>query len=167
MSNDRDPQPLQPTPGDDRPNRIPWPPIIQASMLVSAWLLERFVPLPFILPQGAFANTGWSLVVLGIATAVSGILAFKSIGTAVDPTGRATGLATGGIYRFTRNPMYLGSTIAFIGLAFALGSSWLLAFGLILPVALRKLAIEREEAYLNRRFGEAYANYCRRVRRWI
>jgi protein-S-isoprenylcysteine O-methyltransferase Ste14 len=69
--------------------------------------------------------------------------------------------------RLRRNPMYLGAVLAFLGLAIYLSAPWLL---LVLPamvMALTKLAIEREEAYLRRRFGAAYEAYAARTRRWI
>ena len=68
---------------------------------------------------------------------------------------------------FTRNPMYLGMVVSCVGLAFALGSAWLVILAMLLPLALRKLAIEPEEAYLSRRFGAEYDTYRARVRRWL
>ena len=103
----------------------------------------------------------------GLGIAISGMRYFTSIGTPVDPTGSAQKLADGGIYNWTRNPMYAGASTAFAGLAFGLASAWLLVLALLMPLALQKLAIEPEEAYLTRRFGTAYAGYCARVRRWL
>ena len=80
---------------------------------------------------------------------------------------RAKALATGGIYRLTRNPMYLGAIVAFVGLGLWLANSWLVVLIPVMALALQKLAIEREEAYLRQRFGADYDNYCSRVRRWI
>jgi len=151
----------------DRPNRIPWPPVIDVAVLVAAWALERTVPLSM-MPEGSLLRwAGWAVVVAGLAIAVAGFGYFQAIGTAVNPTGQASKLATGGIYAFTRNPMYLGTVVAFVGLAFALGSAWLVILAILMPLALRKLAIEPEEAYLKRRFGAAYETYCARVRRWV
>ncbi len=152
---------------DDRPNRLPWPPIIYAIVLVLAYILERFAPLADMPRHGAWQSAGWALFTLGIAIGVAGIVYFRTVGTPVDPTGQAKVLATGGIYAFTRNPMYLGAVVGFIGLAFALGSAWLLILSLLMPIALRKLAIDREEAYLKRHFGAAYESYCNSVRRWV
>ena len=154
-------------PSNDRPNRLPWPPILQLVVLAAAYALERFAPLTAMPQHGAWRSAGWAVFTLGFALAISGIAHFRRLGTPVDPTGQARELATRGIYAYTRNPMYLGVTVAFLGLAFALGSPWLLILSLLMPVALRKLAIDGEEAYLRRRFGADYERYCAQVRRWL
>lgn len=156
-----------PDPSDDRPNRWPWPPILQVVVLAAAYALERLVPLMAMPQQGAWRSAGWAVSTLGFALAISGIAHFRKVGAAVDPTGRARVLATSGIYAFTRNPMYLGVTVAYFGLAFALGSTWLLILACLMPIALQKLAIEREEAYLHRKFGADYDAYRAKVRRWV
>jgi len=151
----------------DRPNQVPWPPIIDVVVLGAAWLLEQIAPLSMMTTSFPIRAAGWLATIAGLAIAIAGLGYFRSIGTAPNPTGRASDLATGGIYGWTRNPMYLGTIIAFFGLAFALSSAWLLILTILMPLALRKLAIEPEEAYLGRRFGAGYAAYCKRVRRWL
>jgi protein-S-isoprenylcysteine O-methyltransferase Ste14 len=155
------------SPSDDRPNRLPWPPILYVAVLVAAYGLERVAPLDILPHASAWRSGGWVLFTLGIAAGVAGIVQFRAIGTPVDPTGQARKLARAGIYQYTRNPMYLGAVVGFVGLAFAVSSAWLLGLSLLLPVALRKLAIDGEEAYLKRRFGAAYDSYCNSVRRWV
>ncbi len=153
--------------GEDRANRIPWPPIVQAVTLAAAWFLERISP-SNLLPQDTWVRAvGAALFIVAFAVAISGIRYFRSIGTAVDPTKPASQLAQGGVFAWTRNPMYLGFSVAMLGLALLFASGWLLAFALLDPLILQKLAIEREEAYLTRRFGAAYTAYCARVRRWL
>ncbi len=164
MQNSNDPPAASST---DRPNRLPWPPIIYIVALAAAYLLERVAPLTSMPRHSAWHSAGWALFTLGIAIGVAGIAHFRSIDTTVDPTGQAKALATHGVYGFTRNPMYLGAVVGFVGLAFALESAWLLILALLMPIALRQLAIDREEAYLKRRFGAAYDAYCQKVRRWI
>lgn len=152
---------------NDRPNRVPWPPIIDVSVLAIAWIMEKLVPVSMMMTEFSVRAAGWVVVAVGLAVAVAGIGYFQSIGTTVNPAGRASKLATGGIYAWTRNPMYLGTIIAFFGLALALGSAWLVVGALLMPLPLRKLAIEREEAYLGRRFGAEYEAYKARVCRWL
>ena len=156
-----------PASSDDRPNRTPWPPILYAGVLAVSYLLERAIPLSSMPRHGALQTLGWAVFALGVVIGLAGILQFRTLGTPVDPTGQAKHLATAGIYAFSRNPMYLGAVTGLIGLAFALTSAWLLILSLLLPLALRKLAIEPEEAYLTRRFGSAYEGYMSRVRRWL
>lgn len=151
----------------DRPNTHHWPPIIYAVTLLAAWGLERIRPLDP-LPAGLLISVlGGFFIAAGIAVAVAGLLRFRAHGTAFDPTGPASALATDGIYRITRNPMYVGAVSAFAGLALVLRLSWLLVLLPLMVVALRRLAIDREEAYLERRFGQAYRDYRDRVRRWL
>ena len=135
--------------------------------LAGAFLLDRLVP---IWPRGFDPELFYFedlLILVGLVVAFSGFFYFQIIGTPFDPTGSATTLATGGIYRVTRNPMYLGALVFFVGFALAMRSGWLLVAVPAIAKALRKLAIEPEEAYLTRRFGEAYLAYCARVRRWF
>ena len=156
--------------GEDRPNHIHWPPIIYVAVLVAAWLLQRLVPSPvFGTMLGGFPIKlfGWLLVPAGLGIGLAGILQFRAVGTTVDPTGRASTLASGGIYAYSRNPMYVGVVITYFGLALALGSIWLLILTIAMIALLRKFAIEPEEAYLSRRFGADYAAYRARVRRWL
>lgn len=150
----------------DRPNRYPWPPIIYAIVFALAYVLEKLMPLPSLVFEG-WQGPGWFVAAAGFAIAITGLLQFQVTGTPVDPTASAKVLATGGIYRWTRNPMYLGGVLLFIGLGLALRSGWLLAAVPAVAIALQKLAIEREEAYLTRRFGSAYTAYCAKVRRWL
>jgi protein-S-isoprenylcysteine O-methyltransferase Ste14 len=151
----------------DRPNTIYWPPILEVAVLAIAYGLHQFIALPAVIQRPVDVLIGWPLVLLGLALALVAIVRFRIVGTAIDPTARANALATGGIYQFTRNPMYLGIIVAFLGLGIALQWTWLLVLNLILPLALQKLAIEREEAYLERRFGDGYRAYKARVRRWL
>ena len=76
-------------------------------------------------------------------------------------------LVTGGPYRLTRNPMYVGMAFLYAGLAFALGALWALVLLPLVLVVIDRYVIAREERYMERRFGPEYLDYKRRVRRWI
>lgn len=151
----------------DRPNTIHWPPILYGAVILIAWVLERLVPLQLIGESLLLRWFGGLILLLGAWLALAALFRFHEIGTPFDPTGQATALATEGVYAYTRNPMYVGALICFFGLGLALRSSWLLILVPPLGIALLKLAIEREEAYLKRRFGAAYDAYAARVRRWL
>jgi protein-S-isoprenylcysteine O-methyltransferase Ste14 len=91
----------------------------------------------------------------------------KRAGTNVDPREPTTAIVTGGPYRFTRNPLYLSMTLVYAGIT-ALANA--LPAALLLPAVLafmRRGVIEREERYLERKFGDEYMDYKARVRRWI
>ena len=151
----------------ERANRIPWPPIVYGSVLVAAFALDRLVPLAWFGDGWAWRALGTALAVAGIAVAGAGFMRFRALGTPVDPTARAETLVTTGIYAHTRNPMYVGMTVAFLGLGLALRSEWLLLLALLMPLILRTLAIGPEERHLEARFGEAWRAYAAGVRRWL
>jgi protein-S-isoprenylcysteine O-methyltransferase Ste14 len=152
---------------DDRPNTKPWPPIIYAAVLVLVWLLEQVVPLPS-LPESLLIRwVGAAIFLAAIGLGLAGIFNLRAEGTTFHPAGQASALATRGIYSFSRNPMYLSALVAFVGLGLALRSTWLLVAVPAAAIALQKLAIEPEEAYLERRFGEPYRRYKAHVRRWL
>jgi protein-S-isoprenylcysteine O-methyltransferase Ste14 len=92
---------------------------------------------------------------------------FAAAGTNVPPTLPTTALVVDGIYRRTRNPLYLGLTLVYLGLGVAAGSLW--AIGLVVPLlwVINVGVVKREERYLERTFGDAYRAYKARVRRWI
>ena len=76
-------------------------------------------------------------------------------------------LVTTGIYRWTRNPIYLGFLLVYGGIGVATQSPWVLILTLPLAITVRYGVVAREEAYLERRFGDAYLDYKPRVRRWL
>ena len=150
----------------DASSPFPWPPVIYGSAALVAWGLERVAPLPMALPEPA-RWAGWGVVAAGLLIAGAAELSFLRAGTATLPTSPTTAIVATGVYRFTRNPMYLAMTLALFGLGLALASPW---FWLVAPAAVRLVtlvAIEREEAYLARKFGAAYLDYKARVRRWL
>ena len=151
----------------DRASRVPWPPIVFFSSLAGAGLLEWLAPLNLLPAWTTVRGLGWLIFALSFVIAISGIGMFRSIGTAVNPTLPASKLAQGGIYAWTRNPMYVGFSLGAFGLSLAFSSAWLLILAILMPLILQKLAIEPEEAYLSRRFGAEYDSYRARVRRWF
>ena len=84
-----------------------------------------------------------------------------------DPRTPSPELIPGGPYRYTRNPMYVGMTLIQAGIGIALGNLWILL--LLVPTLwiLRRSVIEKEEAYLERKFGDSYLRYRASVRRWL
>ena len=110
---------------------------------------------------------GILLVLVGAATTLSAVGFFRRARTSLVPIRPSTTLVSTGPYRFTRNPMYLGLAVVYVGIACWLGTLWPL---LLLPVVLvlvGSLVIAREERYLEAKFGEEYRAYRARVRRWL
>jgi protein-S-isoprenylcysteine O-methyltransferase Ste14 len=153
--------------GRDRTGIVIPPPLLFAAPLLAGWLVNRRCPWPLTAATTIAIGTGVLLITLGAAVALAGVRRFRRAGTTVLPFGGTSQLVSLGVYRFTRNPMYLGMALGYAGLAVLLNSVWCL---LLLPVALvsvHVLAIRPEERYLSKKFGEEYRDYLKRVRRWI
>jgi protein-S-isoprenylcysteine O-methyltransferase Ste14 len=95
------------------------------------------------------------------------MLSFRRARTSMVPVKPSTALVTSGPYRLTRNPMYVGMAFLYVGFAFAFGVIWALALLPAVLVIVDRLVIAREEAYLERKFGQDYRDYQARVRRWL
>lgn len=151
----------------DRPNRHHWPPILYGVVLALAWLAERYITPPPLLSLPASRLVGWPLFAIGTALGIAALWRFYRIGTSFDPTAPAKALAIDGLYRVTRNPMYLGALLVFVGFGIAWPAASLVWLAAPMAYGLQKLAIEPEEAYLDRRFGADYTSYKASVRRWL
>lgn len=145
--------------------RIP-PPILLLTHLIVAFLLSRFVPLPFPFP-GVLVWIGYPLLLGGIGLAASAVRQFMRANTTVDPHGAVRHLVTEGPYRFSRNPIYLGFICLLIGFLFLFKSYWGLLLGPVLMLSLNQWVIRFEELYLEARFGDQYTSYKDRVGRWL
>jgi protein-S-isoprenylcysteine O-methyltransferase Ste14 len=152
--------------GADNPGVITPPPVIYAGALTAGLLANRRFGLPF-LPRRLARVLGPALVACGLVLGLLGFREMRRAGTSADPYEPATAIVTAGPYRLTRNPMYVGFTLMYVGIS-ALANA--LAPVLFLPAVfavMRRGVIEREERYLERKFGEEYLEYKGRVRRWI
>jgi protein-S-isoprenylcysteine O-methyltransferase Ste14 len=147
---------------------IALPPLIVLGFLAAATVLEAIVPLRVVAAH-SFPRylAGAALVACGFVMIVMGTRRFQAAGTNIPPTMPTTALVVDGIYRRTRNPLYLGLTLFYLGLGVAAGSQW--TIGLVVPLlwVINVGVVKREERYLERKFGDAYRAYKARVRRWI
>jgi protein-S-isoprenylcysteine O-methyltransferase Ste14 len=119
------------------------------------------------LPSAAAIPAGSALIVAGSGLLGSFARAFRGAQTPIDPYTPATVMVTNGPFRLTRNPAYLGMALTYAGIAIVANAPWALV---PLPVAIAIIdrgVIAREERYLERKFGAPYADYKRRVRRWL
>lgn len=148
-------------------HRIP-PPVIGLLTAVAMWASSLIGP-RFALESDLRFVLIALLVLIGIAFDVLGILVFRASRTTISPLKpeRSSTLVTGGVYRITRNPMYVG--IVFFLLAWAVHLSALVPLaGIVLFVFyITRFQIQPEERALERIFGEQYSAYCARVRRWL
>jgi len=145
------------------------PPLLFLSALLLGFLSDRLLPLPFTVPRIALVHwiIAGSLILVGLALAAAGIRNFSRARTPV-PTNRPTrALVTTGIHGWTRNPIYLGMFLIYGGVGIGARSPWIFILTLPLAIAIRYGVVAREEAYLERRFGDTYRDYKARVRRWV
>jgi protein-S-isoprenylcysteine O-methyltransferase Ste14 len=123
--------------------------------------------LPF-LPAGTPAGwLGGAVFGFALALGVWAVATMLGAGTNIPTHRPATAIVTGGPYRFSRNPIYLGLFVGLVGLAIAFDDLWLLIALAPFALVIRYGVVAREEAYLERKFGEVYRGYCARVRRWL
>jgi protein-S-isoprenylcysteine O-methyltransferase Ste14 len=152
----------------DRPKISPMvhPPVVALMCIVIAYVLGRFVPLPFTLPP-LLRYVGLGITFIGFLLGIGALIEFRKARTTLDPHGSAKQVVTSGIYRFTRNPIYLGFLLMVMGLPLNSGLIWGVALAPFYVFMMNRLIIQHEEAYLERKFGKAYTGYASRVRRWL
>jgi protein-S-isoprenylcysteine O-methyltransferase Ste14 len=142
------------------------PPVYLLLTLVSMTLLHTYFPIAQVVAR-PYSYAGAVLMVIGIAMAGYSAFSFNRAGTPVVPFEPSTVLVTGGFYRITRNPMYLGMVVLLLGFA-----TWLGTLAAFLPIPVFVLIIQEwfikgEERFLEEIFGEQYVVFKKRVRRWI
>ena len=145
------------------------PPIVMLVCALMAWIISRV----FIHPP--MANTFVLLLVamivlgIGILLATLAVLEFRRYDTTIEPTKPedTSHLVTGGVYKITRNPMYLALLLVLSSWTIFLGNVFAAPILLIFVIYITRFQIRPEERIMASKFGEAYAIYCRKVRRWI
>jgi protein-S-isoprenylcysteine O-methyltransferase Ste14 len=142
------------------------PPVVYAGTLAAAWALDRLVPLR--MPGSRWRQgVGWALVAAGQALGAAGAATFRRRQTTIIPGRAASAMVTTGPYIYTRNPMYLGLTVSYVGGSLVLGSWWAPIALPALVAYIDRAVIRREEAYLRERFGQEYEEFFRHTRRWL
>ena len=142
------------------------PPLVFLGFLLLGLLADRLLGLDYGAPAFVRIIGGIAVMVaLGLIIVALGL--FRRESTSPEPWKPSSALVTSGIYRFTRNPMYLGMALLHLGIAMMLASPGAVV-GLVLAlIVIGKFVIPREEAYLAEPFGADYDAYRRKVRRWI
>ena len=147
---------------EDSPRIFLPPPLIFGALLALGLLLDsdplRLGPVSI----GGMVLAGGGVVLIGIALGL-----FRSSGTRPEPWQPASSLVDRGLYRFTRNPMYLGMAMLSLGIAIAFASLPGAFLALTALLIIDRAVVTREETYLKRRFGQDYIAYMARVRRWL
>ena len=151
----------------DTANVIVRPPIAWALAVLAGLALKWLMPLSFLptaVPTGWLGTIVFALALALVAWAIS---TMTRAGSNVPTSLPTTTIVETGPYRFTRNPIYVGMVMGLIGLAIAFNSLWLLMTLVPFALVISYGVITREEAYLERKFGDVYRRYHTRVRRWL
>ena len=148
-------------------HRIP-PPLVAAAIATGMWAAASQPP-PLPIAAGLRTPIALALAAVGVAFDLAGLVAFRRSRTTINPLRpqRASALVTGGVYRITRNPMYVGLALMLGAWAVHLGSAWGLAGPLIFVLYIDRFQIAPEERALERLFGDEFTVYAARVRRWL
>jgi protein-S-isoprenylcysteine O-methyltransferase Ste14 len=150
----------------DHPHVVVVPPVIYVGAFGLGLILEGLVRTD--VPGSTLRfGLGGLLLLVGVVLMGSALRAFRAAGTHVEPYLPATALVTAGPYRFTRNPIYLGMTCAYLGAGLLSDSLWILLLAAPVLAVAHFGVVLREETYLARKFGERYIEYTRGVRRWV
>ena len=150
----------------DKSGAVAPPPLIYLGTLVFGLLINRRFPTAF-LPRTIARRLGWPLLSAGVLLLGWFEWTIRHAGTTDSPYEPVSHIVTEGPFHYTRNPAYLSMTMIYTAIATLANAFWAIV---LLPVALlvtQRGVIEREERYLERKFGEEYLNYKARVRRWI
>ena len=147
------------------PDMIAPPPLLYLGPLLAGLALDRLLPLPRL--PGAIRLLGAPILASGMALAGWFFTTMRNAGTPLDPREPPTTLVEEGPFGVTRNPGYLGMALIYGGISLLAGGRWPLLFlpGVLMTVD--RGVIEREEEYLEKRFGTRYADYRSRVQRWL
>jgi len=143
------------------------PPFVFFGLMASGLALDRW-GLPLASDLAPWLRwLGAAFGICGVLTLLSAQVSFRRTGQHPAPWKPSPELLVGGIYRYTRNPMYLGMTLFQAGLGLAVGSGWMSALAPVGLVLVHFIAVRPEEAYLTEKFGESYLRYTSAVRRYL
>ncbi len=143
------------------------PPAVLAAAILLGFLLNGWKPLALPIPVAIARGAGGLLLLGGFALGLAALRSLAAGGSSPIPHRPTKALVVGGIYRFTRNPIYLSMAFMVAGVALLARSGWHLVMLALLVVVLDFTQIRREERYLEEKFGAEFREYRRRVGRWL
>lgn len=147
--------------------KIP-PPIVALLIAAAMWGISLGAPAAS-LPITIRVVAAIAIALAGVAFSFAGVVAFRRAKTTLNPLkpGTSSSLVTSGVYRFTRNPMYVGLALVLLAWAVFLSSGWTLLGPLTFILYMTRFQIMPEETVLSRMYGAAYSAYQAKVRRWL
>jgi len=144
----------------------PLPPVFFFCFFVLELGFHFAIPVKRVIPS-PWHYIGVVPIVAGVSIAGAAVRQFRRVDTPLKPSERPTALVTGGLFRVTRNPMYLGMLLVLLGTAVILRTLTPLVVPFAFAYVITSRFIRVEEAFLREQFGEPYVSYCRTVRRWL
>ncbi len=150
----------------DHPNMPVMPPVVFLGYLIGALVINQIQPFPMPWPF-EFRILGGMLAVAGFLLSNAALRQMLRAHTSPDPHQPATALVREGLYRYTRNPIYLGFLGVYLGFTFLAATLWGILLSPFLFWTINRLVIHAEEDYLEDKFREQYTDYKSRVRRWV
>ena len=141
------------------------PPVLTFIFIFLAYLTNWLIPLQFSMQWLRYL--GFAIAIIGFLLPFFAIREFMKAKTTVNPHGSVSNIISSGIFRLSRNPIYVGFVLMLIGFPLYSGTYWGLILSPVLVICFNKLVIEHEEVYLEKKFGEQYTNYKSSVRRWL
>jgi protein-S-isoprenylcysteine O-methyltransferase Ste14 len=151
----------------DTSNALVRPPVAWLLALAAGAGADQLYPLRFVPASVPAAWIGGAIFAIAFALAIWAIVTIRNAGTQVETYKPTTTIVANGPYRLTRNPIYLAMVLGLIGLAIAFDSLWIVVTLVPFYLVIRYGVVAREEAYLERKFGDVYRGYKSRVRRWL
>ena len=139
-----------------------FPPAIHLVAIAIGFLLQWAVPIRI----SGMRIPGFLLLAIALGLIVWTAILMSRAGTTPNPTRPTTALLIRGPYRFTRNPMYLAWELIVVGVGLAANAPWVIVMAVPAALLTRRMVIDKEERYLESKFGAEYLNYKSRVRRW-
>ncbi len=152
---------------EDHAHVIIRPPLAWGLAVLAGLALAWLVPLPFLPDDWPAGWIGALVFVASLVLVAWAIRTMTGAGSNVPTNQPSTTIVENGPYRFTRNPIYLGMFLGLVALSIAFNDLWLLVTLVPFGLVIRYGVVAREEAYLERKFGDAYRSYRTRVRRWL
>lgn len=143
-----------------------FPPLLQIASIALGFLLQWAVPLRMPESLRPVMLAGYVLLAIALGLMAWSVIGMIRAGTTPNPTRPTTALLIHGPYRFTRNPMYLAWELIVVGVGLAANAPWVIVMALPAAFVTLRLVIDKEERYLETKFGAEYLDYKARVRRW-
>jgi len=151
--------------GEDK-EHVPLPPLVYLAGILLGLGIDYLIPIR-VIPNVLQQPVGGVLMSLGLVIALLSVATLYRAGTSPLHERPTTNVVPGGVFNWSRNPIYVGMTLICVGLAFFFDRAGIIAGTVPAVLVIHFIVIAREDAFLEAKFGQAYLDYKRQVRRWI